>query len=54
MIIHMEKIIQIYPCLLKLSCKQYTILKIGDFSTKKLSFPPKPCFKYFHVRTHPR
>ena len=29
-----QKIIQIYPCLLKLSCKQDTILKIGDFSTK--------------------
>jgi hypothetical protein len=33
---HMQKIIQIYPCLLKLhvSRKQDTILKIGDFSTK--------------------
>jgi hypothetical protein len=31
---HMQKIIQIYPCLLKLSHKQDTILKIGDFSTK--------------------
>ena len=31
---HMQKIIQIYPCLLKLSCKQDTILNIGDFSTK--------------------
>jgi hypothetical protein len=30
----MQNIIQIYPCLLKLSCKQDTILKIGDFSTK--------------------
>ena len=29
-----QKIIQIYPCLLKLSRKQETILKIGDFSTK--------------------
>jgi hypothetical protein len=29
-----EKIIQIYPCLLKLSRKQDTILNIGDFSTK--------------------
>jgi hypothetical protein len=29
---HMQKIIQIYPCLLKLSRKQDTILKIGDFS----------------------
>jgi hypothetical protein len=27
-------IIQIYPCLLKLSRKQDTILKIGDFQTK--------------------
>jgi hypothetical protein len=27
-------IIQIYPCLLKLSRKQDTILKICDFSTK--------------------
>jgi hypothetical protein len=32
---HMQKIIQIYRCLiLKLSCKQDTILNIGDFSTK--------------------
>ena len=31
---HTQKIIQIYPCLLKLSRKQDTILKIGDFSTK--------------------
>jgi hypothetical protein len=31
---HMQKIIQIYPCLLNLSCKQNTILKIGEFSTK--------------------
>ena len=30
---HMQNIIQIYPCLLKLSCKQDIILKIGDFST---------------------
>jgi hypothetical protein len=30
----MQKIIQIYPSLLKLSCKQDTILNIGDFSTK--------------------
>jgi hypothetical protein len=27
------KTIQIYPRLLKLSCKQETILNIGDFST---------------------
>ena len=38
---HMQKIIQIYPCLLKLSRKQDTILKIGDFSTKNKDFPPK-------------
>jgi hypothetical protein len=31
---HMQNIIQIYPCLLKLSRKQHTILNIGDFSTK--------------------
>jgi hypothetical protein len=31
---HMQNIIQIYPCLLKLSCKQDTILKSYDFSTK--------------------
>jgi hypothetical protein len=31
---HMKRIIQIYPSLLKLSRKQDTILKIGDFSTK--------------------
>ena len=38
---HMQKIIQIYPCLLKLSRKQDTILNIGDFSTKNYDFPPK-------------
>ena len=38
----MQNIIQIYPCLLKLSHKQDTILKIGDFSTKNEDFPPKP------------
>ena len=37
---HMPKIIQIYPCLLKLSRKQDTILKIGDFN-QKLRFSPK-------------
>ena len=37
----MQKIIQIYSCLLKLSCKQDTILKIGDFSNQKLRFSPK-------------
>ena len=31
---HMKKKFQIYPCLLKLSRKQDTILNIGDFSTK--------------------
>jgi len=31
---HMQNIIRIHPCLLKLSRKQDTILKIGDFSTK--------------------
>jgi hypothetical protein len=31
---HMQQIIQIYPCLLKLSRKQDTILKIGDCSTE--------------------
>jgi hypothetical protein len=31
---HMQKIIKINPCLLKLSFKQDTILNIGDFSTK--------------------
>ena len=30
----MQKIIQIYLCLLKLSRKQDTIFKIGDFSNK--------------------
>jgi hypothetical protein len=38
---HIQKMIQIYPCLLKLSRKQDTILNIGDFSTKKLRFSPK-------------
>jgi hypothetical protein len=37
----MQNIIQIYSCLLKLSRKQDTILKIGDFSNQKLRFPPK-------------
>ena len=50
----MQTIIQIHPCLLKLSRKQDTILKIGDFSTKNEDFTLKPSFKYFHVRTHPR
>jgi hypothetical protein len=43
---HMQNIIQIYPCLLKLSHKQDTILKIVDFSTKNYDFPQNPCFKY--------
>jgi hypothetical protein len=30
----MQKLIQIYSCLLKLLRKQNTILNIGDFSTK--------------------
>jgi hypothetical protein len=30
----MQKIIEIYPCLLKLLRKQDTIPNIGDFSTK--------------------
>jgi hypothetical protein len=38
---HMQTFIQIYPCLLKLSCKQDTILKISDFSTKTYDFPQK-------------
>ena len=36
-----------YACLLKLSRKQDTILKIGDFSTKKLRFPPKTLLQIF-------
>ena len=51
---HMQNIIQINLCLLKLSRKQDTILNIGDFSTKTKIFPQNPCFKYFHVRSHPR
>jgi hypothetical protein len=52
---HMQKLIQIYPCLLKLLRKQDTILNIGDFSNQKVRFPPKtPFFKYFHVGIHPR
>ena len=39
---HMQNIIQIYPCLLKLSHCLDTILKIGDFSTKNSDFLPKP------------
>ena len=44
---HMQIIIQIYPCLLKLSRKQDTILKICDFSTKNKDFPPKPLLQIF-------
>jgi hypothetical protein len=44
---HMQNIIQIYPCLLKLSRKQDKILKIGDFSTKNYDFPPKPLLQIF-------
>ena len=44
----MQKIIQINPCLLKLSGKQDTTLKIGDFSTKTKIFPQNPCFQYYH------
>jgi hypothetical protein len=44
---HMQNIIQIYPCLLKLSLKQDTILKIGNFSTKNYYFPPKPLLQIF-------
>ena len=43
----MQTTIQIYPSLLKLSRKQDTILKIGDFSTKNLDFPPKPLLQIF-------
>ena len=34
---HMQNIIPIYPCLLKLSRKQNTILKICEFSPKTLA-----------------
>ena len=44
---HMQNIIQIYPCLLKLLGKQDTILNIGDFSTKNYDFPPKPLLQIF-------
>jgi hypothetical protein len=37
-----QEIIQIYPCLLKLSRKQDTILKIGDFQPKTKIFPQNP------------
>ena len=36
---HVQKIIQIYKCLLKLSRKQETILKIGDFFNQKHKTP---------------
>ena len=38
---HIQKIIEIYPCLLKLLRKQDTIPNIGDFSTNNYDFPPK-------------
>jgi hypothetical protein len=38
---HMQKIIQIYPCLLKLLRKQDTILKKRWFFNQKLRFSPK-------------
>ena len=38
---HMQEIIQIYPCLLKLSRKQDIILEIGDFLNQKLRFSPE-------------
>ena len=44
---HMQTIIQIYPCLLKLSRKQDTIPQIGDFPTKNLDFPPKTLLQIF-------
>jgi hypothetical protein len=44
---HMQTIIQIYPCLLKLSRKQDTFLKIGDLSTKNYDFLPKSLFQIF-------
>ena len=43
----MQKIIQINPCLLKLSRKQDTILNIGDFFNQKVRFPPKPLLQIF-------
>ena len=47
----MQKNIQIHPCLLKLSRKQDTILKIGDISTKNEYFPPKPLLQIFTHKT---
>jgi hypothetical protein len=38
---HMQKIIHIYPYLLKLSHKQDTILNIGDFFQPKSKISPK-------------
>jgi hypothetical protein len=43
----MQKIIQIYPCLLKLLRKQDTILKIGDF-------PPKSLLQIFPCKNPPK
>jgi hypothetical protein len=51
---HMQTIIQIYPCLLKLSHKQDTILKLVIFQPKTKIFPQNSCLKYFHVRIHSR
>ena len=44
---HMQNIIQIYPCLLKLSRKQDTILNIGDFSNNNEDVSPKPLLQIF-------
>jgi hypothetical protein len=40
----MQTIIQIYPCLLKLSRKQDTILNIGDFPTTSVNMDRFECF----------
>ena len=47
----MQNIIKIYPCFLKLSRKQDTILKIGDISTKNEDFSPKPLLRIFTCNT---
>jgi hypothetical protein len=55
---HMQNIIQIHPCLLKLSRKQENVTDGQTdrriFQPKTKIFPQSPCFKYFHVKTHPR
>jgi len=52
---HIQKNIQIYSsCLLKLSHKQDPILKISDFSTKKLRFYPKPLQQIFTYKNPSR